>query len=732
MKNSIISMIWLILTVFLIYPSNSNAVIVHNINLKIFPKNHKIIAIDHINFPKNFNHREINFALSSSLVPTLISKNAKMILIFKATRSFAPSIYRLKLLHGQNVTIKYTGTIYHPISGINGPYEMGMKTTSGIIFNKGIYLDPFGCWYPFFDQGYINFSLEISLPKTWMAITQGKRIEIKETKNRHIEKWICNSPQKGIYLYGAKLIQYKLYKKGLPKIYVFLRENAPYLAKRYLKAAKCYISFYSSLIGKYPYPKFALVENFWETGYAMPSFTLIGPIVLRLPFIIYSSFPHEILHNWWGNSVFVNYKMGNWCEGLTAYLSDYLIQEELGGKNPVRYRRAILQQYSAFVHKDNEFPLKDFMERNNEAQEAIGYGKSLMMFHMLRLIIGDNAFKNGLRIFYKEYKFKSATFFDIERAFSKSSGKNLYWFFKQWVDRKGAPTLILKDVKVSKLNKNFKLSFNIAQIQEEKAFKIYVPVIITLKGEKSAIRKWVWLSDKLQRFNFVLKKEPLRLDIDPFYQVFRRLLPDQAPSCLYSLFAGKKIFIVIPSNAPFYLKMAYKRLANIWAQSDKSISIVSDKNFLVNFKRVNPDAIWIFGIKNKVLLTLKKLRHCNIRDQYIISPKSLLNKRLTVVICKNIKFKGKDIAVALLASYNPKAIVRLAPRLIHYGRYSFLIFKGRYARCILKGSFKIKIPNSLCWIKKNKIPIGKINSVPKLLLKENSLLKCFNNQISYP
>ena len=69
---------------------------------------------------------------------------------------------------------------------------------------------------------------------------------------------------------------------------------------------------YRQLIGPYPYGKFALVENFWETGYGMASFTLLGPQVIRFPFILNSSYPHEILHNWWGNSVFVDYASGNW------------------------------------------------------------------------------------------------------------------------------------------------------------------------------------------------------------------------------------------------------------------------------------------------------------------------------------------------------------------------------------------------------------------------------------
>lgn len=98
---------------------------------------------------------------------------------------------------------------------------------------------------------------------------------------------------------------------------------------------------YRKLIGPYPYWKFALIENFWETGYGMPSFTLLGPQVIRFPFILHSSYPHELLHNWWGNSVYVDFKKGNWCEGLTAYLADHLIQEQRGQGDS--YRRATLQ-----------------------------------------------------------------------------------------------------------------------------------------------------------------------------------------------------------------------------------------------------------------------------------------------------------------------------------------------------------------------------------------------------
>ena len=171
---------------------------------------------------------------------------------------------------------------------------------------------------------------------------------------------------------------------------------------------------YRSLIGPYPYAKFALVENFWETGYGMPSFTLLGPSVIRFPFILTSSYPHEILHNWWGNSVFVDYGQGNWCEGLTAYLADHLIQEQRG--TGATYRRNTLQKYRDYVTSGRDFPLTEFRSRHSAATEAVGYGKMLMGAHMLRLKLGDQKFVQFLQRFYREQRGKVATFADFRRV----------------------------------------------------------------------------------------------------------------------------------------------------------------------------------------------------------------------------------------------------------------------------------------------------------------------------
>ena len=109
-------------------------------------------------------------------------------------------------------------------------------------------------------------------------------------------------------------------------LYTYFYPDNASLAARYLDAAARYLTFYSDLFGPYPFEKFAVVENFFPTGYGFPSFTLLGSSIIRLPFIIDTSFPHEIAHSWWGNAIQVDAERGE-LVGRAGHLSGRLPAE---------------------------------------------------------------------------------------------------------------------------------------------------------------------------------------------------------------------------------------------------------------------------------------------------------------------------------------------------------------------------------------------------------------------
>ncbi len=196
------------------------------------------------------------------------------------------------------------------------------------------------------------------------------------------------------------------------------------LSKTYLDAAASYIEFYEHLLGAYPFPKFAVVENFFPTGYGFPSYTLLGASVLKLPFIPETSLRHEIAHSWWGNGVLVDYASGNWCEGLTTYVADYLSQEIASAADARLYRQQILQDYATLVTPGTDFPLRLFEGRVSPATRAVGYGKAAFVFHMIRQRLGDETFWKCLRRIYKERLFVKTSWEDFRNVFVSTGGWN--------------------------------------------------------------------------------------------------------------------------------------------------------------------------------------------------------------------------------------------------------------------------------------------------------------------
>ena len=295
--------------------------------------------------------------------------------------------------------------------------------------------------------------------------------------------------------------------------------------------------------GPYPYSKFALVENFWETGYGMPSFTLLGEQIIRFPFILTSSYPHELLHNWWGNGVFVDFAGGNWCEGLTAYLADHLIAEQRG--QGADHRRAILQRVTNYVTPENDFPLSRFQSRHDAVTEAVGYGKTAMVFNMLREKVGDAQFIKALQAFYRDNRFREASFDDIRKSFEAVSGLDLRPFFDQWVKEVGTPELKLD----SAAGRGQRLDITLSQVQPGRLFALDVPVVIeTDKGVET--RTVSMPSDRARvDVSFDLQGTAQRVEIDPQFQVYRRLSPFEIPPSLSKAFGAKKVLIVMSAHS---------------------------------------------------------------------------------------------------------------------------------------------------------------------------------------
>ncbi|MFQ5482660.1 MAG: hypothetical protein ACE5ER_07865, partial [Nitrospinaceae bacterium] len=126
----------------------------------------------------------------------------------------------------------------------------------------------------------LTFSLETVTPPGWTVVSPGKRTGQTQGAGRGVTFWQSDDPTPEVVLTADRYHESQT-TLDLVTVYVFLKQNDPALAKRYLDAAKCYLTFYEKLLGPYPFVKFAIVENSAQTGWGLPSFTLLGSRVIR-------------------------------------------------------------------------------------------------------------------------------------------------------------------------------------------------------------------------------------------------------------------------------------------------------------------------------------------------------------------------------------------------------------------------------------------------------------------
>jgi len=691
--------VWLVCLLWL-SSSPAGAVVHHDIEVVVNADRSHIEVTDTLTVPDG-QASIVDFALHPGLAPRMLTPGVGLTVIERGTETGkpVPTIatqipepellrYRVELPAGQTrFTVRYQGVIRHELEQGGEEYARRFRESAGTISEQGVFLAGSSFWYPRISGELMTFDLSLRLPPGWYGMSQGESVA-HETGAKYVrEQWRCEWPQQEIYLVAGQFTEYTQAANGVQAM-VLLRQPDAALAQQYLDATVEYVRLYSELIGPYPYKKFALVENFWETGYGMPSFTLLGPTVIRFPFILHSSYPHEILHNWWGNGVYVDYGRGNWAEGLTSYLADHLIKEQRG--EGVEYRRSTLQKYTDYVRQQQDFPLTAFRSRHSAVTEAVGYGKTLMLFHMLRRELGDEGFIKGLQSLYARNRFQVAGFRAVEQAFSEATRQPLGDFFAQWVQRTGAPQLQVSQTRARPQHDGFVLSAVIEQVQDEAPYRLQVPLAIQLEGRQQAWQTVVRLDSKRETIELELPARPLRLDIDPQFDVFRRLHRNEIPPSISQALGAEQLLIVLPDAAPAGRKSAYESLARAWqAAQPGRIEVVADSGL----EQLPDDrSVWLFGWHNRFRPLLDQaLDDYDFEDQdtAVQINGTRLGKDEHAIVVMGRRSGNPDQALGWLAAGQVAALPGLGRKLPHYGKYSYLAFSGEAPDNVLKGQWPV-------------------------------------------
>jgi len=519
---------------------------------------------------------------------------------------------------------------------------------------EGIWLSGSVAWLPTGEGALHAGRFEIDTPEGWFPVMAGEIIAQEESDGRRLTVYEITQAVDDISFVAGRYDVVERRHGGIVMRTCLLEPDAR-LSDLYLDRTAHYLDLYQDLLGPYPYRSFTTVENWFPTGYGMPGWTLLGAQVMRLPFIPYTSFGHEIAHNWWGNSVFIDPSEGNWCEGLTVWCADYLYKQQESDAAAHEYRRNQLKDYAAYVgdNPERDFPLTAFKSRHSGATRAVGYGKSMAIWHMLEQELGRDAVLQAIRTVYADLRGRRAAWSDFFAALEVASGRDLSTFREQWLTRTGAPALQLTGAEAKGDEVRFTLR------QDEPAYDLLVPIRVTTGRDE--VRHVVRLTELEQ--SFTLEVPGARtLAVDPWHDLFRRLHPVEIEPTLSRVFASDTYVFVPPPYAPDWHGPTRDFARSFCECDDPLLALEGQPQRGAVNVLVNPEV----GVLERRLPAELRVHG----DLVFLAGKRHDLREYDLVFAATAPGDGTDLVIL---TRDPERLVSLGRRLGHYGKYSWLL-----------------------------------------------------------
>ena len=312
-------------------------------------------------------------------------------------------------------------------------------------------------WYPQAGaDDHATAVVRLDVPDDRIAVTGGTPGEPRTGNGRTRIEYRQDVPGKYITVAVGRLVELpgggdRLRAFAVPR----MRAQAVEVRAEAAKMA----AFFEGLFGPSPYPELnlAVIESRTPGGHAPPGMVVLSlrPALLRrslrddpASFWDVPGFflAHEIAHQWWGHGVAPRNYHERWISEAMAHYAAALWVRHALGEDMFRSVMARMERW-ALRHADKG-PLQlghrlGHLQDDAQIYRAVAYDKGAWVLHMLRVQMGDDAFRRGLTAFQAAHRFGKAGADDLRRALEEASGLDLAAFFRQWVDETAVTELLV-------------------------------------------------------------------------------------------------------------------------------------------------------------------------------------------------------------------------------------------------------------------------------------------------
>ncbi len=430
------------------------------------------------------------------------------------------------------VAIAYSGT---PRSGLyfTGPTEAYPRTAVQV-WSQGQDEDS-RYWFPCFDYPNERATSEtlVTVPESWTVVGNGRLVAVKHDRAKRTRTFHHREATPHVsYLLSIACGEFAKVEdrwRGVPVQY-FVKPSEEAKARRTFGLTPDMLEHFSRTFGvDYPYEKYSqvVVEDFIFGGMEnISATTLIDRCLMderaALDYEPQDLVSHELAHQWFGDLVTCKDWSHAWLnEGFATYSEVVYREHWRGGDDAHQHRLAQMQAYFDRDRAERRPIVTKAYTQPIELFDAHIYEKGALVLHMLRELLGDGVFWSCVKEYLTEFRGRTVQTEDLIGVITRVTGRNLEWFFDQWVYGAGFPELEVafawdEEGKVATLTVDQK------QKVEGATGLFRLPVKVLFHGRKPVVNP-IEVKEAHQVFTFRLDGKPDFVAFDPGCHLLKRL-----------------------------------------------------------------------------------------------------------------------------------------------------------------------------------------------------------------
>ncbi|MEM4969767.1 MAG: M1 family aminopeptidase [Sulfolobales archaeon] len=386
-------------------------------------------------------------------------------------------------------------------------------------------------WIPIYDYPNmrLTWTLVAEVPEVFTVISNGDLVSVDDAGNGYRRwKYRMDYPMPP-YLIALAIGVFDEMEDSVDGI------RLRYLVPRGLKAIAMntfsktpdMIRFFSEYLGyRYPYNSYTQVclKEFIVGGMENVTATFLTEWTLHddIAHKEFSSDPlvaHELAHQWFGDLVTCKDWSNIWLnESFATYLEALYTRKDKGEEEFIYELYGNLKSYLEEYKRYSRPIVMRIYKDPDELFDSHSYPKGALVLHTLKNIVGEERFRLALKTYLERYRFKNADTEDLRKVFEEISGRDLEWFFDQYVYSSGHPVV---KVKSTYDYKERVLRISLKQEQGQDSLEVYrIPVRLLIRYRGGVIEKTVLMDSREKTVFIDLEEPPLYVCPNPDFDVF--------------------------------------------------------------------------------------------------------------------------------------------------------------------------------------------------------------------